>query len=66
MVTKGFDGNDRGRAEAAVDLLVREGVLLAAKNGTTISVSPKWVPQVRKFLGGGPMDDAAVDDWSSG
>lgn len=64
MVTGGFEGADRGRAKEAVDLLVRDGILLAFKDGTTVSVSPKWVFQIRRFLTGAPLG-VESDDWAS-
>jgi hypothetical protein len=67
MVTRGFEGADRGRAKEAVDLLVRDGVLLAFKDGTTVSVSPKWVSQAKRFFRAGePLGLRDVDDWASG
>lgn len=66
MVTLGFDGNARGRAKHAVELLVRHGVLLEAKGGTTLSLSPKWVTRARAFLAGEPLGVPEVDDWACG
>jgi len=65
MVTRGFEGADRGRAKEAVDLLLDEGILLGFKDVTTVSVAPKWVPRVKKFLDGDPLESDKVDGWAA-
>jgi hypothetical protein len=66
MITRGFEGADRGRAKEAVALLVRAQVLLLKKEGRTVSLAHDSVRRVERFLAGEPLGVEEVDKWLTG
>ena len=67
-VGKGFPDHDKGRAKEAIELLSKYGVIRYRSThiGIRISIEPKMIPVVDRFMEGAAFSIEPVDKWIAG
>lgn len=68
MIGKGFPDHDKGRAKEAIELLSKYGVIRYRSThiGIRISIEPKMIPVVDRFMEGAAFSIEPVDKWIAG